>query len=99
QSCLCDIPLLYKPMISSFSSNVLFINELHSKSFLSNFWGAVHTPVQPMQPPLSTHIRKAPGGSVKTIGRGASPVTQRTAKASPAVAGGASHNDAIRPAK
>ncbi|HJE39948.1 MAG TPA: hypothetical protein K8V47_09355, partial [Candidatus Amulumruptor caecigallinarius] len=42
---LCDIPLLYKPMISSFSSNVLFINELHSKSFLSNFWGAVQ--VQP----------------------------------------------------
>ncbi len=26
----------------SFSSNVLFINKLHSKSFLSNFWGAVH---------------------------------------------------------
>ena len=26
----------------SFSANVLFINKLHSKSFLSNFWGAVH---------------------------------------------------------
>ena len=25
----------------SFSANVLFINKLHSKSFLSNFWGAV----------------------------------------------------------
>ena len=28
-------------MMLSFSSNVLFINKLHYKSFLSNFWGAV----------------------------------------------------------